>query len=417
MYEIKNLKEQLGGVVADMQGMASTVKTENRNFSSEELERWDSLESRKNDLDNQIKTAERIDKVQTLCVSVPNVAERSYSRKSITEADVNNAFRAWSMRSAGVGHMVKKEWEEAAERCEIDTHRPDLTLMLRTNNGQLVGTDAAGGYTVEKTMIAGFDRALKQFGGIREVSNNISTATGGTINWPTVDDTGNEAAIITEVTANTAVDIAFGLKQIGCFTYRTSAFPVSYELLQDSDINISDLVGTCLGERIARKTNTDFTVGDGTSKPAGVVTDCAKGADADSTSGVSYQDLLDLYHSVDPAYRNNSVWMMNDLTVKSLEALVDSTYRPLWRNDLTSASPGMLLGKPIVINNAMANIANNAKSILFGDFSKHIIRNVAAVQLFTLRERYMDQYAVGFMGVYRGDCKLVNTAAVKHLLH
>jgi HK97 family phage major capsid protein len=415
MYEIKNLKEQLGAVVADLQGLADTAKTENRSFSAEELERWDALESRRNEIESQVKTQERIDKVQSLSVSVPHVVS-TVSKRAITQQDVNDAFRAWAFRSSGMKHLIKREWEEAADRCRIDVNRPDLTLQLRTNNGQST-SDAYGGYTVEDGMIAGFERSMKAFGGIRNVANNINTATGGTINWPTVDDTANEAAIVGENVANTAVDIAFNVKQIGCYTYRTSAFPVSYELLQDSAINISDLVGSCLGERVARKTNTDFSVGDGTSKPEGVVTASTKGADADSTSGVSYQDLLDLYHSVDPAYRQNSVWMMNDLTIKSLESLVDEVGRPLWRNDLTSTSPGMLLGKPIVVNTAMANIANNAKSILFGDFSRHIIRNVAQVQLFTLNERYLDQYAIGFMGVYRGSCKLVNTSAVKHLLH
>jgi HK97 family phage major capsid protein len=49
------------------------------------------------------------------------------------------------------------------------------------------------------------------------------------------------------------------------------------------------------------------------------------------------------------------------------------------------------------VNNDMATMAANAKSILFGDFKNYWIRDVKAVQVVRFNEKYMDSGQVGFV--------------------
>ena len=77
-----------------------------------------------------------------------------------------------------------------------------------------------------------------------------------------------------------------------------------------------------LATRLSRITNTHFTVGTGSSQPFGIVTRAASGRSAPpADNDVIYDDLVDLEHSVDPAYRRNAAYMMNDASVKTIRRI------------------------------------------------------------------------------------------------
>ena len=153
--------------------------------------------------------------------------------------------------------------------------------------------------------------------------------------------------------------------------------------------------------------NSHFSVGDNSSKPQGVV-NAGTGVTCASASAITYNELLDLQHSVDPAYRANAKFMMHDSTLKVLRKLVDSQNRPIFQQDITGNSPGTLLGWPIVINQDIASIATTAKVIVAGDFSKYIIRDVTDFTLLRLEERYADYHQVGFVGFSRHDGRILD---------
>ena len=82
--------------------------------------------------------------------------------------------------------------------------------------------------------------------------------------------------------------------------------------------------------------------------------------------------------------------MMNDASFKVIKKLKDSTGRPIFipgYDGLGGAAPDTILGYPVTINNHMPVMAANAKSILFGDFSFYIIRDVVSA---TEMQRYTD---------------------------
>ena len=99
---------------------------------------------------------------------------------------------------------------------------------------------------------------------------------------------------------------------------------------------------------------------------------------------------------------------MNDASVAKVRKLVDGQSRPLWEPSLQIDKPDTLLGYPVVINQDVASMAASAKSILFGDFSKYIIRDVAGISVVRLQERYADYRQVGFYAFLRTGGRLLD---------
>ena len=108
-------------------------------------------------------------------------------------------------------------------------------------------------------------------------------------------------------------------------------------------------------------------------------------------------------HSVDPAYRASGScrFMMADSSLKVVRKLKDSQNRPVFLpgyEGLGGAMGDSLLGYAVQINQDVAAMAANAKSILFGDFNQYVVRDVMAPTLFRFEDSaYAKLGQVGFL--------------------
>ncbi len=282
---------------------------------------------------------------------------------------------------------------------------------------QGVATDAAGGYLVPEGFRLKLQETLKAFGGVREVAEKITTSSGNDLPWPTMDDTGNVGAYIAENTQVTEQDVVVGQKKLQAHVLTSKIVRVSFQLLQDDAFDVDSWLPRKLGERIGRAEAIEFTTGDGVDNPEGVQPTAAIGKTGATgqTASVIYDDLVDLVHSVDPAYRNERVrFMLHDLTIAAIRKIKDSTSQPIWQPGMQAGQPSALLGYPLTVNNNMPVMAANARSILFGDFfSGYVVRDVRDVQMLRLTERYADFLQVGFLGFARNDGRIQDAGAYK----
>ena len=86
---------------------------------------------------------------------------------------------------------------------------------------------------------------------------------------------------------------------------------------------------------------------------------------------------------------------------------------------MAAGEPGTIDGDPYIINQDMADIAASATSVIYGDLSKYIIREVQSVRLHRLVERYrIDFDADAFVAFMSMDGKLrdAGTNPVKRLV-
>ncbi|WP_395055193.1 phage major capsid protein [Polaromonas sp.] len=289
---------------------------------------------------------------------------------------------------------------------------------IQIRNAMSTTTTTEGGYTVPAEIAAMVIDAMKATGGMREIAQVISTAGGNSLNYPTSDGTAEVGEIVAENAAASAGEITFGTAAVNPYKYSSKKIALPWELISDSAIDVVQFVTARLAMRLARITNAHYTTGTGTGQPFGVMarTSAGKTGTTGQTLTVIYDDLFDLKHSVNRAYRRNAKWMMNDLSVAIVSKLKETTGRPIWEPSLTAGAPDMLLGYPVQTNDDVAVMAANAKSIAFGDFSQYIVRDVADS---VIMRRFDDSAfalngQVGFCGWMRTGGNLVDTAAVKH---
>lgn len=292
---------------------------------------------------------------------------------------------------------------------------PEQALAIKNTMSTTTGSE--GGYTVPVEISKMVIEKMKVYGGMREVAHIVSTSTGAGMSYPTSDSTNEKGEIVEENQSTTKLDISFGTVDLSCYNYSSKVITIPLQLVQDSAIDIVDLVTRIIAKRIGRITNEHFTTGSGTKQPAGIVTKAkiGKTGGAGQALTVTYDDLVDLKHSVNRAYRSNARYMMNDLTVAAVSKLKDTVGRPLWIPGVEEGEPDRLNGHYVVINDDMPEIAAGAKSIAFGDFSKYFIRDVLSS---TIIRRFDDsvfglQYQVGFCGWQRCGGNLTDTDAVK----
>lgn len=412
-------------------------------LTPEEEQEWqrmhdeiDALKRHIDKLEAQAKRTEEIEEAQPR-QTAPNpvgTEERRGERSSQAgmrylrqgQADMVRALRSWLLYPAP-GVSLSQEDRAACERVGVGLASKSLDLTFSTMpmrslrsddqrdweyRAQGVGTGSAGGFTVPDELMRAFERALLTFGGMRERCTIVRTETGADLPWPTANDTAQTGQIIAEnITANEQ-DVTFAQLVLNSFLYSSKMVRVSVQLLQDAAINVPAILGELLGERIGRITNTHFTTGTGTGQPNGIVTAAATGFTAPNADGQvttwKYTSIVETEHSVDPSYRRNATWMMADSSVKKTKLLVDTQGRPLWAAGIAGGAPDTLLGYPIVVNQDVAAMAANAKSVVFGDLSKYLIRDVVGAQLLRLDERYAEFHQVAFLAFARHDGDLLN---------
>jgi HK97 family phage major capsid protein len=289
-------------------------------------------------------------------------------------------------------------------------------------NAMSTTTPAEGGYTVPSEIAAMVVDSLKAFGGMREVAQVITTAGGNALNWPTSDGTSEVGEIVAENAAATGADITFGTVAVNPYKYSSKKIALPVELIQDSAIDVVQFVVNRLATRLGRITNQHYTTGTGSSQPFGVMARAATGKTGTTgqTLTVTYDDLIDLIHSVNSAYRSRGArFMLRDTTVAAIRKLKDTSGRPIWNpgdnESISGGTPSTICGYAYTVNDDVAAMAANAKSIAFGDFSQFVIRDVAGS---TSMRRFDDSAfalngQVGFCGWMRTGSNLLDTAAVK----
>lgn len=294
-----------------------------------------------------------------------------------------------------------------------------------------------GGYMVPQGFWDQLTIALKSYSGYGEWATQVNTPTGNPMNWPTIDPTGYEGAVITEATgdqfgapvlngaANTAeTPFAFGQGTLQAWLYTSGIQLLSIELVQDSAIDVDALIKDRIAEVIGRAIARDEATGSGSGHSLGLETALiAKGAVTssggtiahsttakvntvgqsappsaanESAAGlVSDQTLLAMLNGVDYAYHGNSAWYGTFAQLNTMRSVADSYGRPLYP-ELNAATP-MLRGYEF-------RIVQSSNGLVFGDLSRALVRRtVNGAEVMRLVERYADARQVGYSGFLRRD--------------
>lgn len=326
--------------------------------------------------------------------------------------DYRTAF-AHLMLSGGDVHNMAPEHRAALMARRVGSEQRAQTTVA-----------AAGGYTIPTELQNELVKAMAAWGPMydSDFARVLNTPTGNPITFPTIDDTANQAALNASegvaLTDDGTADAVLGQKTLGSFMYDTKWVRVSWELDTDSIFSFESLLAELLAERIGRRANQQLTVGTGSGQPEGIVTGSSLGKTSAVNSAFTADEILDLYHSVDPAYRTGPrVGMMfNDATLLSMHKLKDGQGNYLI-TDAPDGSGRVRVGAvvvPYAINQAMDSVGALAKPMIFGDMGKYWVRRVGTPMIGALQDKDFWP-GFGVAAVARLDGGIADSRAIKHM--
>ena len=423
MASIKELREQAAKAVTEARSMLDAISDKSTPEQRKEAEQSvDRALSEASEVEAKIERLSKLEAMEQRAIEAAEAEKRKAredKRPGVDPAqvgtggdmDYRTAFHEYLRAQGQKGDM------SAEARAVLSRGYAKVETRAQTT------TAAAGGYTIPTELANILVKSMAAWGPMysEDVATSLVTVGGGTITMPTVNDTGVAAVAHTEGTTLTddgGSDATFGQKQLDAYAFNTEWLRVSKELADDSIFAMEQILGDLLGERLGRIANTQLTTGTGSSAPNGVVTASTAGKTAAGTAAITSDEIIDLLHSVDPAYRTGPkvAFMFNDSTLSAIRKLKDGDGNYLWQmGNVQQGQPGTLLGYRYYINQAVASLATGQKVMLFGDFGKYYVRKVGAPLIGALQDKDFWP-GFGIAGYIRFDGELADTAAVKHLI-
>lgn len=421
--EILENADQTGKLSAEDESTYARLMDESASLKAH-ADRLKAREDVKNDIDEIKDEAKSIG----LKVADEDVQARAFSawmrsnspaasglRSSITDADKKAAKECGL--TLGESEAKFPLLSRAQARAAIARHKNEVLGLTRQ-------TDGGGGMFISETFIGALEVAMHAYGGVLQVAEILRTPNGNPFAWPSFDDESTQATRTKEGKAvGTATDLAFQKTSWGAHKYESGVLKVTYETLRDVPLDLPSLIGRAFGERFGRKQNADMTTGDGANGPQGIVTGAtSSGVTTAAAATITFDNLIDLIHSIDPAIRGMGCgFMFNDAVAKILRKLKDGESRYLWQPSILAGVPDTIFTYPVNYNYNMADPAAGTKSVLFGKLDAYKVRQVGNVRSYRADELYLAEEKVGFMAFLEADGGILNPsksaagAPIKHL--
>ena len=353
------------------------------------------------EVDKLGKEVVRLEKLEALDVEMSRATSKPLASAPVTRLDeepVNKTGR-------GTKDYTKNFWNVMRSK----------SVYHEVLNALQVGTDTEGGYLVpdeyERTLI----EALEDQNIFRQLAHVIHTSSGER-KIPVVASKGT-ASWIDEEAAYPESDDSFGQVSIGAYKLATM-IKISEELLNDSVFDMPSYIAKEFARRIGAAEEEAFFTGNGTGRPLGILAatgGAGVGVTTAKADAVTFDEVMDLFYSLRAPYRRNSVFIMNDSTVKALRKLKDGQGQYLWQPAVTAATPDTILNRPVYTSTFMPTLATGNKTILFGDLGYYWVADREGRSFKRLNELYAPTGQVGFLASQRVDGKLILPEAVKVL--
>lgn len=387
-----------------------------------EVEKLDALLQEVEAIDDAIKQQTRLAQIAGDAAGdyLDDLRNRT-TREPGKQSETSKAIRAFL--GGGLSALSDGQRQEMLAR-QTEDIRAAYGGLVRPQGAMSTTTAAEGGYTVATEYDRNLEVAMKAWSGMLEVASIFRTGSGADMNFPTADATGEVGEIVGQNAGATLGETTFGNTALTVYKYSSKKIALPWELIQDAFLDIEAYIQELLAMRLGRIQNTHFTVGTGSGQPRGIVTGAALGKTGvtGQTTTVIYDDLVDLEHSINRAYRASPGFgfMMADSSLKVVRKIKDLDGRPIFVPGYEAGNPGgapdRLLNRPVTINDDVAAMAANAKSILCGDFRKYKVRRVMDLTLFRMVDSaFTLNGQVGFVAFQRTGGNLVDAGgAVKY---
>ena len=385
------------------------AEAEKRDLSAEEATRFTAISAEMDTIGARIAEIEALERRAEAVGVGRAVVERAAAEQPETARTIRNEEQEVRSFLAGERRVVESRISDPVARwlsLQPDERRDTLT----SSTGAPVPTSFADRLTMH----------LVQIGPMWDTSEVLRTDSGENIQFPRTTAHG-ASTLTTEASAFAETNPTFGAF-ITLSAYKYGTFQqYSFEVLNDSGIDLLGYIADQAATSIAVATNTAFTTGTGSSQPNGIVTASTLGiTGATGVSGAFTADnLMGLLYSVGPQYRRlpSAGWQMRDASILAARQLKDGNGQYLFAPGLTAGEQDRLLGYKLYSNPDVVAAATSAKSVIYGSLGKYLIRQAGAVRFERSDEFAFTSDLATFKVVIRADGNLLDqTGAVKHYI-
>ncbi|GAA1787932.1 phage major capsid protein [Agromyces lapidis] len=337
----------------------------------------------------------------------------------LVEDEANSEAAAASLRSLAKvperREVVPTENEELRKFLSGEVKAYELRALSK-------GTATAGGNTVPTSFRSQLWEHLVETATLMGGGATIWTTDSGESFEVPITLTHGAAAAVSEGVAIAGTDPTFSKRTLGAFKFG-QLIKVSRELVEDTGVDLEGYLARAVGRNIGNAFGAKLISGVGTTEPTGITVSSTLGKTGSaSVAGVpNLDDLIDLFYSVTPPYRNQSTakWLLKDSTAAVIRKFREGagTGQYLWQPSVIAGQPDLLLSKPVLTDPNVAGTGLAAKSVLFGDLSAYAVRVVNGIKFERSDEFAFDTDQITFRATIRGDGLLVDqTGAVKHFI-
>lgn len=379
---LKELEEQRAELQTEMETLLGNAKTEKRALTEDEQSKFGELEGKIKAIDATIAAEQR--------------AQELDSKKEVKKVEEKKELTAEEVRA-----QEEKEFEEylKGERraMSVANHTDDHATGGKQNAGTTAGdvipetiSNDIIKEVIDQSTILGDIAMVNSTGTYKQIVEEDKITAGWT----------DELADVTASDANWDT-LEIGHEKLG------SLAKISYELINQADINVVSEVKAQMIEAFAVKLETAVFNGTGTKQPTGLFS-AGTQVDLASASAITADEVINIFYGLKSRYRAGAKWYMNNKTLLAIRKLKDSTGQYLFHEaELTSDYDGHILGKQVSVSDQMGDF-----EIIFGDIKKAYKGNMNPnMMIQMLNEKYADQGAKGILGFLFFDGKPVNSQA------
>lgn len=400
--------ERRDALVTEARKIADTAAKHNRNLSSGEHEKFEALTAEIDQIDERINTLQgREKRGQDAEDTFRRLNARPIERRtpSAEDADVEAAFRsAISARNPApieIPVSSRSYYQPGIEQ-------RDLLKTTATQAMQVSVYDRIVQHMVENSAV------------LRAGATVINTPTGEDLQVPksTAFSTSNLTAEGAQITES---DPTLAIATLKAYKYAVF-FQVSSELANDTSVDLLGFLARQAGESLALAYGDKLINGTGTNEPRGVLADTTAGVvgptgtatslGSQATAGQGTDLLYSLHGSLAEPYAmsGSRAWVMRNASLTTIRKLKDNTGQPV-----LPAEGNSFLGAPFVVDPFVPAMAANAKSIIYGDWSRYFVRIAQGLRFERSNDFAFQNDLVSFRAVIRIDGALVDTTgAIKH---
>ena len=407
---VKTLNERRLNLVHEMRNLLDERADENGVLPADVEEQYQRM--------NEQVTAlgSRIEELVSVAKANKNIEEYREDYEKLLGPDVREKqkekevdFFKNFLRTAEPGKELELVgWNKLHRYADPKTGRIDIHAALGEDSA------AAGGNTVPTDFLNTLYQHRIHAAAIRQTNVRIlNTSTGRSIQLPKTSSHGT-AVWVGEGTAISSTDASFG--QLTLDAWKVAALTrVSSELLEDNAVNLEGYIAEDAGRSIGQAEGDRFVVGSGTNTPRGVMVAVANDAGTAvqvASATVETDNLIDLFYSVTPPYRQNGYWLMRDSTAQAIRKLKNADDQYVWQAGIQVGQPDTILGRPVVVDPFASAIGSANESVAFGDFSGFVIREDGNPAIARSEHRYFDQDQVAWRITHRVDSDLLDSNAI-----